>query len=150
MILHSEGFSNLKQFPMTTASILQTKHHSSVLISALSSSALCEHRPETTGRSAAFRQPVQIKWPLSKADLNRWKTQFRQILHANRGMVGDLSPKTIGSRPPTAKQTPRKNQQQNLTSHGLRMEDTSATIDQTLTAGRRQKQWLKNIEKQYC
>ena len=29
MILHSEGSSNLKQFLMNNASILQTKHHSS-------------------------------------------------------------------------------------------------------------------------
>lgn len=150
MTLHSEGFSNLKQFLMTTTSILQTKHHSSVSTSALSSNALCEHLPETTGRSATFRQPVQIKSPLSKADPNRWKTQFRPILRANRSMVKNLNPKVTGSRPPTANQTPRKNQRPHLTSHGLRMEHPSATIDQTLTAGRRKKQWLKYIEKRYC
>tara|TARA_B100001057_G_scaffold169145_1_gene169933 strand:+ start:814 stop:1011 length:198 start_codon:yes stop_codon:yes gene_type:complete len=65
-------------------------------------------------------------------------------------MVGDLNPKATGSRPPTANQTPRKNQRQHLTLHGLRMENPSATIDQTLTAERREQQWLKNIEKRYC
>ena len=84
---------------MTTALIPETRHHSLVSSSRLSSKASDKHRPESTGkcptgaestrkcpgRSPSLKQPVQIKLPLTKADPHHWATQLRKLLRANNG-----------------------------------------------------------------
>ena len=70
---------------MTTASIPKIPRQRLILSSELSSKALNNYGLKSAGTKSRSRQPVQIKFPLTKADPNRWESHLRKIIRANRG-----------------------------------------------------------------